>query len=92
MPEPRTATSSSSTTSRVTPKHLAYADLLGPAPRGEGSKAEQAEAGNEYRDADKDAEHLSLSFSVAWYSRPKLSSRKCLGTAELGSEGARPCR
>ena len=42
------------------PEHLADADFLGAAPGGEGGQTEQAHAGDEDGDGDKDREHLSL--------------------------------
>src|SRR3984885_3086384 len=46
-------------------KHLADTDFLGAAAGGEGRQTEQAEAGDEYGDADENAKHLTLPFVVA---------------------------
>src|SRR5580692_10530456 len=43
------------------PEYLANADLLGAAAGREGGEAKQAQAGDEYRDADENTENLTLS-------------------------------
>ena len=69
-------------------EHLADADFLGAAARGESGQTEQAHAGNDNGDGDKDREHLPL-FLVGAVKPLEAVIQETVRHGDIGQEGVR---